>query len=40
MSIDQSNITDVVGTTIYSFDGERIGEAERVYCDDQSDRPT
>jgi len=40
MSIDQSNITDVVGTTVYSFDGERIGEAERVYVDDQSDRPT
>jgi hypothetical protein len=25
MSIDQSNITDVVGTTVYSFDGEPGG---------------
>jgi uncharacterized protein (TIGR02271 family) len=39
MSIDQSQINDVVGKPVYGSDGDRIGDAAQVYLDDESGRP-
>jgi uncharacterized protein (TIGR02271 family) len=39
MSIDQNNINDVIGSTVYGSDGEKIGEVGQVYLDDETGRP-
>jgi len=39
MSIDQNNINDVIGRTVYGSDGDKIGEVGQVYLDDETGRP-
>ena len=39
MSIDQNNINDVIGSTVYGADGEKIGKVGQVYLDDQTGKP-
>ncbi|MFL6081262.1 MAG: DUF2382 domain-containing protein [Ornithinibacter sp.] len=39
MSIDQNSINDVVGSTVYGSDGDKIGQVGQVYLDDETGRP-
>jgi len=39
MSIDQNQLTEVMGTTVYSSDGDKIGQVGQVYLDDETGRP-
>jgi hypothetical protein len=39
MSVNRTNFTDIIGFPVFSSDGDVIGEAERVYLDDASERP-
>jgi hypothetical protein len=39
VSVNRNNYTDIIGFPVFSSDGDVIGEAERVYLDDQSEQP-
>jgi uncharacterized protein (TIGR02271 family) len=39
MSIEQNDINDVIGSTVYGSDGEKVGEVGQVYLDDETGRP-
>jgi hypothetical protein len=39
MSVNRSNFSNIIGFPVVSSDGDVIGEAERVYLDEESDRP-
>lgn len=37
--IDTSNVNDVIGSTLYGSDGEKIGKVGQVFLDDSTGRP-
>lgn len=39
MSIDPTNINDVIGTDVYGSDGQKIGEVGHVFLDDITGKP-
>ncbi len=38
--LDQSNINDVIGSTVYDTDGSKIGKVGQIYTDDNTGQPT
>ncbi|MDQ2755173.1 MAG: PRC-barrel domain-containing protein, partial [Actinomycetota bacterium] len=40
MSIDQSNVNDVLDQDVYGPDGDKIGGVGQIYLDDQSGQPS